>query len=76
MTMLIDDIIKDKARKDAGYAVAYALLELTGQVAKLRGSLGALGESLRTDHPLMGETFAGLAEALGRIGEALDARKA
>ena len=40
-------------------------------LAKLAEAVLHLGESSRSDHPLMGETFAGLAQSLDGVADAI-----
>lgn len=40
-------------------------------LVELAGAIRQLGESSRSDHPLMGETFTGLAQSLDGVADAI-----
>jgi hypothetical protein len=65
--------------KESGQAVASALYDLAEAVREGLAGLDAVAEAitaaredLRSDHPLQGETFNGLTEALDAIAQAID----
>ena len=64
--------VAKKAYDDSSFAIALALLMVADANKDIARAIGDLQESLRTDHPLMGETFEGLTQALNGIAEALE----
>lgn len=62
------DLFEDRARADSGYAIAYAVIQAATMLSK---AINGLNESLRSDHPLQGETLSGVEHALVEIADAL-----
>jgi len=58
---------------DLGAAVIARSVETLSE--RLNASLSGLVENVRSDHPLQGETFHGLTEALNAIAQAIDDHK-
>jgi len=57
---------------DLGAAVIARAIQ---QIGDILGCFSDLVENVRSDHPLQGETFRGLAEALNAITQAIDDHK-
>jgi hypothetical protein len=53
-----------KALEDGQFAIAVALLAVAT-------AIDGLHEALRSDHPLQGENFEGLASAIGEVADAI-----
>jgi hypothetical protein len=71
-TIEIDEDWVFKATEGEGqYAIAVALMEIANAIFDASGAIDRLHESLRSDHPLQGETFEGLASAIGEVAEAI-----
>jgi hypothetical protein len=75
-------MFRNKAGDDSGYAIAFALLEIATQLSGVKHEVAGaiesvataivgLQDSLRSDHPLQGETFDGLCGSLDGIAEAI-----